>query len=52
MTEIKYYVSWKSDTQSTRKEAYFDTLWGAETWYNEKLIEFAWEIYRNFCDEK
>ena len=39
MTETKYLVSWKSDTQRTRKEAYFDTLWGAETWYDEKLTE-------------
>lgn len=39
MTEITYQVTWKSDTQHTRKEAYFPTLTMAEEWYNEKLEE-------------
>ena len=39
MTEITYMVSWKSNTQRTRKEAIFGTLEMAETWYNEKLEE-------------
>jgi hypothetical protein len=39
MTEIRYYLTWKSDTQRNRKEAYFDTRTMAEEWYNEKLTE-------------
>jgi hypothetical protein len=39
MTETKYLVSWKSDTQRTRKEAHFPTLTMAEEWYREKLKE-------------
>ena len=39
MTEIKYRLTWKSDTQRTRKEGYFPTLEMAEEWYNEKLTE-------------
>ena len=39
MTETKYRLTWKSDTQHTRKEAYFPTLEMAEMWYNEKLTE-------------
>ena len=39
MTEIKYQLTWKSDTQRTRKEAYFPTRTMAEEWYDEKLAE-------------
>ena len=39
MTETKYLVSWKSDTQRSRKEAIFGTLEMAEVWYDEKLEE-------------
>ena len=38
-TEIKYRLTWKSDTQRTRKEAYFPTRKIAEEWYDEKLAE-------------
>lgn len=38
-TEIKYRLTWKSDTQRTRKEAYFATRTMAEEWYDEKLTE-------------
>ncbi len=38
-TEIKYRLTWKSDTQRTRKEANFDTRTIAERWYDEKLAE-------------
>ena len=37
--EIKYRLTWKSDTQRTRKEAYFATRTRAEEWYDEKLTE-------------
>ena len=39
MTEIKYRLTWKSNTQRNRKEAYFDTRTMAEEWYREKLKE-------------
>ena len=38
-TKIKYRLTWKSDTQRTRKEAYFSTCTTAEEWYDEKLKE-------------
>ena len=38
-TKIKYRLTWKSDTQRTRKEAYFSTRMMAEEWYDEKLAE-------------
>ena len=37
--DVKYRVIWKSDTQRTRKEAYFPTRPMAEEWYDEKLAE-------------
>ena len=36
---VTYHLTWKSDTQRTRKEAHFPTLEMAEEWYNEKLTE-------------
>ena len=38
-TIIKYRVTWKSDTQRTRREACFDSCDRAEKWYAEKLAE-------------
>lgn len=38
-TEIRYRLTWKSDTQRTRSEAYFAFRSIAEEWYNEKLAE-------------
>ena len=38
-TVIGYRVTWKSDTQRTRREAYFAFCDRAETWYAEKLAE-------------
>ena len=37
--KVRYYLTWKSDTQRTRKEAYFASRTIAEEWYNEKLTE-------------
>ena len=39
MTKIRYYLTWKSDSQRNRKEGYFPTLTMAEEWYREKLKE-------------
>ena len=39
MTEIRYYLTWKSETQRNRKEGYFPTLTMAEEWYDRKLEE-------------
>ena len=38
-TKSRYRVSWKSDTQRTRKEAFFAYRDLAEEWYYEKLSE-------------
>ena len=36
-TEIRYRLTWTSNDQRTRKEAYFVYREMAETWYDEKL---------------
>jgi|688.fasta_scaffold2770596_2 hypothetical protein len=36
---VKYIVTWKSSQEPKRKEAHFDILHLAESWYNEKLEE-------------
>ena len=38
-TVIRYRVTWKSNTQRTRREAYFASYDRAEEWYAEKLAE-------------
>ena len=38
-TEVRYRLTWKSNTQRTRSEAYFAYRTMAETWYDEKLAE-------------
>jgi len=38
-TEVRYRLTWKSNTQRTRSEAYFSYRTMAETWYDEKLAE-------------
>jgi hypothetical protein len=38
-TEVRYRITWKSNTQRTRSEAYFVYRTMAETWYDEKLAE-------------
>ena len=38
-THTRYRVTWKSDTQRTRKEAQFALLKIAEEYYEEKLAE-------------
>ena len=40
-TEIRYRLTWKSDTQRTPKVAHFPCRYRtmAETWYEEKLSE-------------
>ena len=39
ITDTTYIVSWESDTQRNRKDAFFGSLTMAEQWYNEKLEE-------------
>jgi hypothetical protein len=39
VNKIRYYLTWKSETQRNRKEGYFPTLTMAEEWYNRKLEE-------------
>ena len=34
-----YVVTWKSDTQRTRKAASFPSFGSAQDWYDEKLSE-------------
>ena len=38
-TDIRYRLTWKSDTQRTRREAHFASLKLAESFYDEKLAE-------------
>ena len=38
-TEVRYRLTWKSNTQRTRSEAYFVYRTMAEKWYDDKLAE-------------
>ena len=38
-TIIKYRVTWKPDSESFRKEAYFSSFDIADAWFDEKVAE-------------